>query len=104
MEAVRASFGFRLSRGEEDRWLNPYLAGGALLDIGIYPLSISQWVMDADPVEVQAQAILGSTGVDVYVAANLKYATGAVAQLAATFLADCLSLFRTVVRAPQRRI
>lgn len=88
IQAVRASFGFRLMKGDEDRWLNPHLAGGALLDIGIYPLSISQWVLNADPADVQAQAVRGNTGVDVYITANMKYANGAVAQFAATFLAD----------------
>ena len=64
------------------------LAGGSLLDIGIYPLSMIQYIMGADPVEIQAQGVLSETGVDVFVSANLKYASGSVAHFFSTFWAD----------------
>jgi len=86
--SVASNFGFRMTRGAQDRWLNPKLGGGALLDIGIYPLSVTQMVLGADPVEVQAQAILGETRVDVHTAVNLRYANGAVAQFTCSFLSD----------------
>jgi predicted dehydrogenase len=44
--------------------------------------------MQSDPVQIQAQAVVSKTGVDVNTAANLRYASGAVAQIASTFLAD----------------
>ncbi|MBN2045573.1 MAG: Gfo/Idh/MocA family oxidoreductase [Anaerolineales bacterium] len=88
VQAVTSSFGFLHQKTDDDRWLNPLLGGGSLLDIGIYPLSITQFVMQTDPVQIQAQALLSSTGVDIYTAVNLKYASGAVAQFSCTFLAD----------------
>ena len=88
VRSVRASFGFLGDGDLEDRWLNPLLAGGSLLDIGIYPLSMIQYIMGAEPVEVQAQGILSQTGVDEFVSANLKYASGSVAHFFSTFLAD----------------
>ena len=88
VQSVRASFGFLHEKSDDDRWLNPALAGGCLLDIGIYPLSITQFIMQADPVEIQAQGILSASGVDVFTAANLSYPSGAVAQIACTFFAD----------------
>ncbi|MEP6896830.1 MAG: Gfo/Idh/MocA family oxidoreductase, partial [Chloroflexota bacterium] len=39
------TFGFNAPKDANDRWQNPELAGGTLLDMGIYPIAISQWVM-----------------------------------------------------------
>src|SRR5260221_4448914 len=39
-----STFGFMAPTAEDDRWLNPELAGGNLLDMGIYPISVSQLV------------------------------------------------------------
>ncbi|HET7144041.1 MAG TPA: Gfo/Idh/MocA family oxidoreductase, partial [Anaerolineales bacterium] len=39
------TFGFNAPKAKDDRWQNPELAGGTLLDMGIYPISVSQWVM-----------------------------------------------------------
>lgn len=88
VQVIQAQFGFRHTKSEDDRWLNPYLAGGCLLDNGVYPLAAARWITGEDPAEIQAQAILGSTGVDVAVSANLKYPSGTLAQIASTFLAD----------------
>jgi predicted dehydrogenase len=88
VQVIRAQFGFRHTKTEDDRWLNPALAGGSLLDIGVYPLAAARWITGEDPAEIQAQAILGSTGVDVAVNANLKYKSGILAQIASTLLAD----------------
>jgi predicted dehydrogenase len=88
VQSVHSSFGFLHQKGNDDRWLNPLLAGGALLDIGIYPLAITQYIMQAEPAQIQAQAILSNTGVDVFTASNLKYPSGAVAQIFCTFLAN----------------
>ncbi len=86
LEYLTVSFGFRAERNENDRWLNPALAGGALLDIGIYPIAISHFVFQQNPVAFQAVGRLGSTGVDEFIALSLQYQSGAVAQVSASFL------------------
>ena len=74
--SVSADFGFAAaglpaSSGASTRWL----AGGALLDIGIYPLNFAAFLL-GDIVGVQADAQLGPTGVDVHTVFNLRHAGG----------------------------
>ncbi|MGD2027004.1 MAG: Gfo/Idh/MocA family oxidoreductase [Anaerolineales bacterium] len=71
--AIQSSFNVKLSRDPEDRWMNPELAGGTLLDLGIYPIAVSQWVLQENPVDVRALGVLGSTGVDISLTAIMKY-------------------------------
>ncbi|WP_327001774.1 Gfo/Idh/MocA family oxidoreductase [Dactylosporangium sp. NBC_01737] len=53
------------------RLLNPALAGGALLDLGIYPISFTSFVLGA-PEEIQATGTMTNTGVDAQVSAVLR--------------------------------
>ena len=46
------------------RLMNPALAGGALLDLGIYPLSLLHWLWGV-PDRIEAVGVLSSTGVDL---------------------------------------
>lgn len=49
------------------------LGGGALLDIGIYPLSIASWVFGCQtPKAVSAMGTVHSTGIDSMGLVNLK--------------------------------
>lgn len=56
----------------------PELGGGALLDLGVYPVSFASQLFGA-PEAVQAAATLTPTGVDGHVAAVLSYPAGAIA-------------------------
>jgi len=70
---VQADFGFSATLDPEHRVNNLALGGGALLDLGIYPLSIACAILG--PAEsVQAQAIMGATGVDLTTAFTMKHA------------------------------
>jgi predicted dehydrogenase len=72
---VIADLGFAAQAGPEHRLFNPALGGGALLDIGIYPLSIAVALLG--PVEsVVAQADIGTTGVDEQTSFVLKHRGG----------------------------
>jgi predicted dehydrogenase len=72
---VVADFGFKANVGPEHRVFNPALGGGALLDLGIYPLSIAAALLG--PVEsVRAEAQLGATGVDVQTGFTLRHRGG----------------------------
>jgi predicted dehydrogenase len=72
---VIADLGFNAAFGPEHRVFNPVLGGGALLDIGIYPLSIAVALLG--PVDaVLAQADIGATGVDEQTTFLLKHKGG----------------------------
>ncbi len=82
---MNASFGFRAEQDPNSRLLDPNLTGGALLDTGIYPLSISQWVMGQNPKSFQVHGLIGETGVDELIAATLVYENGVVSQFSSNF-------------------
>lgn len=53
------------------------LAGGAMLDIGIYPVTFARFLA-GDPVEAKVSGSLGETGVDATVGGVVTYASGAL--------------------------
>lgn len=56
--------------------------GGAMMDLGCYPLHWALSIMGAGPVSVEAEAQLTPVGVDETMAATLTFEGGAVARLA----------------------
>jgi len=81
-----ADFGFAATGGPEARLFNPALGGGALLDVGIYPLSITAYLLGAVDA-VRAQAELGPTGVDLQTVFTLRHAGGALSTCACSLKA-----------------
>ncbi|MCC6615905.1 MAG: Gfo/Idh/MocA family oxidoreductase [Anaerolineae bacterium] len=77
---LTADFGFRMAFDPVHRIFNPALGGGALLDVGIYPISLASMIF-GQPVEIVSSAILGETGVDEQGAYIFRYAGGQLAQL-----------------------
>ncbi len=72
---VTADFGFAATTDPAHRVNDPALGGGALLDLGIYPLSIAAALLG--PIaSVQAQAVMGPTGVDLHTAFSLRHEGG----------------------------
>ncbi|MFP4115078.1 MAG: Gfo/Idh/MocA family protein [Spirochaetales bacterium] len=78
---VNGTFAFRTGWDPESRLLNPDLAGGGLLDVGIYLVSAAYWVTGHAPEEVIGRAHIGETGVDEQAAFILEYADGSLAML-----------------------
>jgi predicted dehydrogenase len=72
---VQADFGCAATTDPEHRVNKRELGGGALLDLGIYPLSIACALLG--PVEsVAAHAVMSATGVDATTAFTLRHAGG----------------------------
>jgi len=65
----------------ESRLFAPSLAGGALLDIGVYPLMAATAILGWNPVKIQQLHTLTETGVDSRMSVQLQYENGATAQL-----------------------
>jgi predicted dehydrogenase len=80
---VHADLGFVVDRPPTDRVLDPALGGGALLDMGIYPLTFAHLVL-GEPEQLVAVAGLSDQGVDRDLAIAGRYAGGAVAALTAS--------------------
>lgn len=77
---LTADFGFRADLNLASRLFDPALGGGALLDVGIYPLALAQMVF-GPPAHINSRAHLGETGVDEQAAIILGYEGGQMALL-----------------------
>jgi predicted dehydrogenase len=60
------------------RLFDPALAGGALMDVGVYPVSLAHAIFGA-PDEVKAVGVFGHTGVDENAGMLLRFPNGAIA-------------------------
>ena len=76
---INAPFCFNAKYDSESRLFNPRLAGGALLDIGIYPVFLAYLCLGM-PIRIHAIATFTDEGVDKSCTITLEY-TNAVAQL-----------------------
>jgi len=77
---VSADFGFRAPFDPQSRLFDPHLGGGALLDVGVYLVSLASMVL-GPPARVTSMAHLGRTGVDEQAAMILGYDQGQLAIL-----------------------
>jgi len=75
-----ADFGFRTGVNPEGRLFAPAMAGGGLLDVGIYPLSLASFLF-GEATQAVGVADMGETGVDEQAALSLLYKNGEVAAL-----------------------
>ena len=77
---VEADFGFRAKLNPHSRLFDPKLGGGALLDVGVYPVALASMVFGS-PSRIVSMGHLGETGVDEQGAIILGYAGGQLAVL-----------------------
>jgi dihydrodiol dehydrogenase / D-xylose 1-dehydrogenase (NADP) len=77
---VEADFGFRAGFNPSARHFDPKLGGGALLDVGVYPISLASMLL-GQPTDAVGLADLGESGVDEQSAYVLKYKRGELAVL-----------------------
>jgi len=84
LKIVQADFGFKASTPPNPRLYEPNLGGGALLDIGIYPVFLAISLLGR-PAEIFAIMKPFPSGVDQQIAMILKFDSGALASLNASF-------------------
>ena len=82
---VQADHGQRLADRNIPRLVEPSLAGGALLDLGIYPVSFAHMIL-GNPEKITASAVLTEKGVDAQTSMIFDYADGAQAILTTTMI------------------
>lgn len=80
---LTASFGFRSEDklSKDGRLMNPELAGGALYDVGVYPLTIASDLFGWEPTSFKAEAILSETGVDESIQLQMTFGENRLVQL-----------------------
>lgn len=79
---LTADFGYPAAFDPSSRLFNRELGGGALLDRGVYPLSLAYFLL-GEPQSIVSQAAIATTGVDEQSSYLLKYAGGQLAILSA---------------------
>ena len=75
---VTASFGFRAPLDPSHRLFALELGGGALLDVGIYPVQLAAMVL-GEPDHVAAVGEIGTTGVDEQIVVVMTFSGGPIA-------------------------
>lgn len=79
LKVIQMNFGSYKEYDMTNRFFNRNLAGGALLDIGVYALSFVRWFMTSQPTEIVSQVKLAPTGVDEQAGILLTNAEGEMA-------------------------
>ncbi|MFI6032819.1 Gfo/Idh/MocA family protein [Streptomyces sp. NPDC051315] len=80
VRTVQADFGLEGPFPPSHRLRDPAQGGGALLDLGVYPVSFAQLLL-GEPTGVSAQAVISAEGVDLQTVAALSWESGALAAL-----------------------
>ncbi|MER7978633.1 Gfo/Idh/MocA family oxidoreductase [Streptomyces sp. NPDC095817] len=80
VRTVQADFGLAGPFPPSHRLRDPAQGGGALLDLGVYPVSFAQLLL-GEPSDVVARAVLSEEGVDLQTGALLSFESGALASV-----------------------
>jgi predicted dehydrogenase len=89
IETIETSFGYDTGKTiPESRIFNKELTGGAILDVGLYPISFSRLISGVatgekflEPNFINAEGRIGDTGVDEVAHANLEFKNGIKAKV-----------------------
>lgn len=93
---IRSSFGFNMGGFKpEHRLFANDAAGGGILDVGGYPVSMARLIAGAtegkpflEPEKVAGVAHLGQSGVDEWASAVLKFPNGVIAEVSCSIMAN----------------
>ena len=83
--SIHADHGQRLADQGIARLIEPDLAGGALLDLGIYPVSFAHMILGT-PAHITSSAVFTDKGVDAQTSMIFTYQDGAQAVLTTTMI------------------
>jgi len=83
--AVRANMSYKAPKDDSNRYFNPELGGGSLLDLGVYPVFLANLLLGKPPV-VKAAGKLSDKGIDETCAALLGYPAGQYALIESSII------------------
>ena len=73
LKVIQADFSYPMEKNMEGRMYNSKLAGGALLDLGVYPVFFATYFMNRKPGTITASGVLTPTNVDAHTAMIFQY-------------------------------
>jgi predicted dehydrogenase len=85
IRSLQADLGFQAPYDEMGRLFNLELGGGALLDVGVYPLFLAYCLL-GKPIEIQATARIGKTQVDEHCGMIFRYPKHEIALLSCSLI------------------
>ena len=94
--SIKSTFGFDMKKViPESRLFRKDLAGGAILDVGLYPISFSRMVAGVslgkkfiNPISLDCKGYIGKTGVDEISHAILKFENNIIAEVSTSIMKD----------------
>ena len=89
---LTAQYGFSVKGARAERKFDPQLAGGALLDIGVYNIGFAAMILGYNPKTVFSSVSLNELGTDDFSGIMLQYENGAIAQLTTAIQTDMPTL------------
>jgi D-xylose 1-dehydrogenase (NADP+, D-xylono-1,5-lactone-forming) len=88
IHTIRSWFTYPADDITTDIRFNPAMEGGALRDVGCYPVSMINYLLDDEPETVSAAALRSADGVDERFYAIMRYRNGTVATLDCSMRSD----------------
>lgn len=85
---LTATLGHRIEFDSAHRLYDPALGGGALLDLGVYTVSLATFLLGPGAKVVSSEAVIGESGVDEQCAMILRFPDARTAMLSATLRAS----------------
>jgi dihydrodiol dehydrogenase / D-xylose 1-dehydrogenase (NADP) len=82
------SFGYQAEFDINNRVFNPDLAGGALLDVGVYPIAYVTYMLDKLPDHLASSAYFGKSNIDETNVIAFSYNEGVMANLSSSIIAN----------------
>lgn len=82
---VNATLFRRTPYDEDSRVISPALGGGALLDLGVFPIFLAQWLLGGRPGDIRSQVTHCKNGIDWQSAAVMKFYRGGTASVSCGF-------------------
>jgi predicted dehydrogenase len=84
IHSLRSTFSFNLERPADNYRWHAAAGGGALWDVGVYPISLFQYLLGESPVSVMASRY-EVNGIDVSTSAQLTFSGGRTGQFFVSF-------------------
>lgn len=85
VKLITANFSYRSEYDPDHRIFSQETFGGSLYDVGIYPIDFAMGILHEHPQSVTGSAHFAPNGVDESAAFSMKFASGALANLACGF-------------------